>query len=171
MMIKLPKKITIYPQKRNNPDYLLCWIPPGSYAEVARDPEVLEELQNYYPNGIEIELSEDGLEEMGMELDVKPDKLKQAFLELNEQGALPESGMIELEILEEYIAERETGRSLEEITAPMSPDSISFGISQDALVNKMQSGPEMTGGEDPQELFKRISVRQMKSPGDQAGGE
>ena len=170
-MIKLPKKIAVYPQKRSNPDYLLCWIPPGSFKDVSNNPQVEEELESYYPNGIEIELSEDGFEEFGVKLDTPPEKLRQAYLELNEQGALPTSGMVEVEILEQFIAEREAGRSLEEITRPVQPDSVSFAISEGELLQKMQSGPEMTGDENSQDLFQRISVRQSKSPADQVGGE
>ena len=170
-MIKLPKKIAIYPQKLNNPDYLLCWISPDAYKDVSNSPEVEEELESFYPNGIEIELSEDGLEEFGIKLDTAHEKLNHAYLELNEQGALPDSGMVEVEILEEFIAEREAGRSLEELTSPVQPDSVSFGISEDELLHKMQSGPEMIGDEDSQDLFQRISVRQIKSSTGQVGGE
>jgi hypothetical protein len=170
-MIKLPKKIAIYPQKRSNPDYLLCWIPPSSFKDVSRDSQVQEELERYYPNGIEVELSEDGLDELGIVFEVSHEKLRRAYIELNEQGALPNTGMIEVEILVEYIAEREAGRSLEEITSPMQPETLSFGNIEGGLIDKVQSGPEMTGEEDSQELFRRLSVRQASSPSDQVGGE
>ena len=170
-MIKLPKKIAVYPQKRSNPDYLLCWIPPGSFKDVSDNPEVEQEPENFYPHGIEVELSEDGFEEFGITLDIPHEKLRQAYLELNEQGALPNSGMVEVEILEEFIAEREAGRSMEEIASPLHPDEVSFGISEGELLSKMRSGPEMTGDENSQDLFRRIAVRQAKSPADQVGGE
>ena len=44
-MIKLPKKIVIYPQKNSKPDYLLCWIPTDGYKQVASNQEVQEELE------------------------------------------------------------------------------------------------------------------------------
>lgn len=170
-MIKLPKKIVIYPQKKINPDYLLCWIPPESFTEVSIDSQVEAELTQFYPNGIEVELSEDDLDEFGIQLQLSPEKLRQAYLELHEQDALPQSGMIEVEVLGEYIVKREAGRSIEELTSPAELDSVSFSIPEDDLLSKMQAGPEMTGEEDSQDLFRRLSVRQTKLPGDQSGGE
>lgn len=170
-MIKLPKKIVIYPQKLERPDYLLCWIPPDSYQQVTSEARDEEELSRFYPNGIEVELSEDGLDEFGIQLPVPADELRQVYLELNELGTLPESGMVEVYVLEEYLSEKEAGRSPEEITRPSLPGEASFSISEGDLVQKMGAEPEMRGEEDPQDLFQRLSVRKIKPPIDRSGGE
>ncbi len=170
-MIKLPKKIVIYPQKRSRPDYLLCWIPPDFYKDVSIDQEVEKEMESDYPNGIEIELSEDGLQEFGIQLNATPEKLRQAYLELNSEDALPESGMVESAMLEKILEEREAGRSIEEITKPPQPDALSFDITESDPLHLLKEGPEMIGDEEPQELFQRLSVRQVRSPDDQVGGE
>ena len=170
-MIKLPKKIVIYPQKRSKPDYLLCWIPSDRYQDVAINAEAEGELKSDYPSGIEIELSEDGLQEFGIQLNASPEKLRQAYLELNSEDALPKTGMIEAEMLEKIIEEREAGRSIEEITKPPQPDALSFDVTESDPLHLLKEGPEMIGDEDPQELFQRLSVRQVRSPVDQVGGE
>ena len=170
-MIKLPKKIVIYPQKRSKPDYLLCWIPSDRYQDVAINAEAEGELKSDYPNGIEIELSEDGLQEFGIQLNASPEKLRQAYLELNSEDALPKSGMIEAAMLKKIIEEREAGRSIEEITKPPQPDALSFDVTESNPLHLLKDGPEMIGDEDPQELFQRLSVRQVRSPADQVGGE
>ena len=170
-MIKLPKKIVIYPQKRSKPDYLLCWIPPKSFEQVANNQEVQEELSNDYPSGLEVELSEDGLEEFGIRFESSPAALREAYLELNEQDVLPLSGMIEVESLERFIGERGSGRSIEEITETSPPETLSFGVSESDPLQSLKEGPEMVGDEDPQNLFQRFSVRQAKLPNDQNGEE
>jgi len=170
-MIKLPKKIVIYPQKRTNPDYLLCWVPANAYQEVAINQEVQEELESDYPSGIEVELSDDGLEEFGILFESSPDELRQAYLELNGQDVLPQSGMIEVESLQKYIKERGGGRSIEEITQPAPPESLSFGMTDSDPLHNLKEDPEMVGDEDPQNMFQRFSVRQDKSPDDQNGEE
>ena len=170
-MIKLPKKIVIYPQKRSRPDYLLCWIPAEFYKDVSIDQEVEKEMESDYPNGIEIELSEDGLQEFGIQLNASPEKLRQAYLELNSEDALPKSGMIEAAMLEKFIKERAAGRSIEEITKPPKPDALSFDVTESDPLNFLKEGPEMVGDEDSQNLFQRLSVRQVVPPDDQVGGE
>jgi hypothetical protein len=170
-MIKLPKKIVIYPQKRSKPDYLLCWIPADSYEHVASNQDVQEELTNDYPSGIEVELSEDGMEEFGIQFESSPDELRRAYLELNEEDLLPQSGMIEVDFLVKYIDERSGGRSIEEITQPAPAEALSFGVAESDPLQKLKEGPEMVGDEDPQNMFQRFSVRQVKQPSDQNGEE
>lgn len=170
-MIKLPKTIAIYPQKLSKPDYLLCWIPADSYHEVATDAGTEEELKKFYPNGIEIELSEAGLGEIGVRLETPLEDLHLAYLELFAQGLLPDSGMIEIDVLEQYMADKETGRSIDEITRSAEPETLSFGIPESDWLSKIKEGPEMSGEEDSQDLFQKLSVRQVKPPADPRGGE
>jgi len=171
VMIKLPKTIAIYPQKHTKPDYLLCWIPSDRYQDVAINLEAEEELNRFYPNGVEIELSEAGLQEFGVNLHAPQEELRLAYLELYAEGMLPDTGMIEIEILERYMADKEAGRSIEEITSPAPPDTLSFGIGEVDLLSRIKEGPEMTGDEDSLDLFQRLAVRQDKPPADQRGGE
>jgi hypothetical protein len=170
-MIKLPKKVVIYPQKRSKPDYLLCWIPANSFEQVATNQEVREELESDYPSGLEIEFSEEGLAEFGIQFDSSPEELRQAYLDLNAQDVLPESGMIEIDALERFIVEMRGGRSIEEITQPAPPDALSFGVTESDPLQYLKEGPEMVGDEDPQNMFQRFSVRQVKPQIDQNGGE
>lgn len=170
-MIKLPKKIVIYPQKKSKPDYLLCWIPAGSYEMVAINQEVQKELESYYPDGLEVELSEDGLDEFEIQFEYSPKELRQAYLELHDQELLPESGMVEVESLENFIGERSGGRSIEEITQPSAPETLSFGVTESDPLQNLKEGPEMVGDEDSQNMFQRFAVRQSKQSGGQDGEE
>jgi hypothetical protein len=160
-MIKLPKKIVIYPQKLDVPDYLLCWIPPESFQDVSGNSQVEEELTKYYPNGLEIELSDDEFDEFGIRFETTPEKLHQAYLELADKGMFPASGMVELEILTAYIEERGSGHSINEITDTTQPGSLSFSVSGGKLGQMIQAGPEMVGEEDSSDFFQRLSVRQV----------
>ena len=47
----------------------------------------------------------------------------------------------------------------------------SFDVTESDPLHLLKEGPEMIGDEDPQELFQRLSVRQVRSPVDQVGGE
>ena len=170
-MIKLPKKIVIYPQKKSKPEYLLCWIPAEYYEQLVFDQDDKEELEGDYPSGIEVELSEDGLEEYSIQFGTSSEELRRAYLELFEQDVLPESGMIEVESLERYIGERSGGRSIEEITQPSPPETLSFGVTESDPLKHLKDGPEMVGDEESQNMFQRFSVRQVKQLREQDGEE
>ena len=64
-MIKLPDAIVVYPQKKSVPGYLLCWIPAKEYQGVVRSSKKRGELARLYPNGLEVELSQEGLKDAG----------------------------------------------------------------------------------------------------------
>lgn len=177
-MIKLPESIVIYPQKKSVPGYLLCWIPAGEYGTAVVDAEKRSDHERLDPQGIEIELSEEGLEEAGVKLDATPDELRRAYLALWKGKLVPESGMVELASLQEYL--KEEGRSLEEVADEDAEAMFSFdmpgeeggrrGVRRRELLSKIASPPPMSEGDDASQVYRRLDVRQMPPNQGEQGG-
>jgi hypothetical protein len=171
-MIKLPNVIVIYPQKKSVPGYLLCWIPAEEYATAVVDAEKRSDHERLDPQGIEIELSEEGLEEAGVKLDATPDELRRAYLVLWEGEVVPESGMVELVSLQGYL--KEEGRYLEEAAGEEAEAMFSFDTGRsrprrNELLSKFVSAPPMTEGDDASQVYRRLDVRQRSSNQDERG--
>ncbi len=179
-MIKLPKAIVIYPQKKSVPGYLLCWIPAGEYPRAVVDAELRSDHERFDPQGVEIELSDEGLEEAGVKLDASPDELRRTYLELVEAGVVPESGMVELadlmEVLEEEIGPAE-GADDASAEAMISFDTERSGLRQGeegshrrSLLRKIAGGPPMSDGDEASQVYRRLNVRQQAPERVQEGG-
>jgi hypothetical protein len=163
MTINLPKSMVYYSESRNQPEYLLCWIPSRSFPDVARDDKTLDDLRKYYPNGIEIEVSEDALEAGGIKLALHSDDLRKAYVQLHEANMLCESGMIAAKTLEPIAEALQPGTSIEELRrSPPSPFYSVRGSMTDAISRLFEGTdepPEMTGDEDAEVAFRRLSGR------------
>jgi hypothetical protein len=157
-MIKLPDAIVVYPQKVHKPNYLLCWIPAKYYSQVAKTKEARETLFQYYPNGIEVELSADGLKEAGIKLSRTPNQLGQAYTELFGEGLIPESGMVEVANLDSYIGQKQ-GRSKKEAVAELAENkNVIPMLAANNLMRKIASPPPMTEGEEAKQVYQRLSA-------------
>ena len=167
-MIQLPKEMAIYPQSRHNPGYLLCWIPPQDYARLASDPAARQELEQFHPNGIEIPLTEEALQDSGVHLPVALSAIQQAYLALLQNGTLPEPGMVKAGYLME-IAERsvQADLPLDEMGA-LSMDSSSPELQR--AYARIQESPEMVGDETAADVFQRLSAGQPEERDDRTGG-
>ena len=162
-MIKLPDAIVIYPQKKSVPDYLLCWIPANEYRRVVQKPEKRAELEKLYPRGIEIELSEEGLQETGISLEVTPEQLQQAYLELLEEDLVPDTGMVELSALKEYLDEKER-RSREELSSGLTDRMGRFEeLDEGDLLRKIRTPPPMSEGDEPWQVYRRLDVKRRQT--------
>ena len=176
MAIKLPKSMVYYSESRSEPESLLCWIPPQDYPDVARDAEALEELRRYYPQGIEVEVSEEALEAEGIELGPHPADLRTAYVQLHEANMTHESGMITAEKLLPIVWALQRGASIEELRDHIETiASVSSGAAalegiepvtgwkkllwRTPLVEGTDVPPETTGDEDAKAVFRRLSVR------------
>jgi hypothetical protein len=166
-MIKLPNVIVIYPQKKSVPGYLLCWIPTGAYGTAVVDAEKREDHERLDPQGIEIELSKEGLEEAGVELDATPDELRRAYLALWEGDLLPESGMVELASLLKFLKDED--RYLDEGEAMFSFDTGRSGLDHSSFLRQITSPPPMTEGDDASQVYRRLDVRQQSNQGNKGG--
>lgn len=166
-MIRLPNVIVIYPQRKSDPGYLLCWIPAREYDGVVEDPEARGDLAQYHPRGVEVELSPEGLEEYGIDLQTDPDRLREAYRELLVEDMVPASGMVELEALQEALDRGEAA----------APGATSFGLSEwmsqleeeDHLLRRMVTPPPMTEGEEPGQVYRRLFGQGSPSDGEEEG--
>ncbi len=164
MSIKLPATMVFYGESENRPHYLLWWIPPEAFPSLGLTTEALAEIRADYPNGIEIEVQDEALREVGLELsqwEISASGLREAFLQLHKDGNLPPTGMIQAEALIQLASalDSEGKKSIHEI---LSPGSQSFSLSSGTeaaleTTSPLEEMPEMTSGEAAEEFFKRMS--------------
>jgi hypothetical protein len=169
-MIRLPNVIVIYPQRKSDPGYLLCWIPAREYENVVQDPGARADLAQYYPRGVEVELSAEGLDEYGIDLNADPERLHRAYQDLVAQNAAPESGMVELANL----------REVSDQPATRSAGGVSFGLSEwmsgvedlddDHILRRIAAPPPMTEGEDASQVYRRLLGQQGPPAEGEEGG-
>jgi hypothetical protein len=119
MPIKLPDSIVYYSESEDQPGYVLCWIPRSSFSAVARDDEALEDLEKYHPNGIEIQVDQEALEDAGIHLPLPADDLRKAYAQLSKANvALDKSRRVAASVLEpitEALRSGAPGDELEEL--------------------------------------------------------
>lgn len=157
-MLKQPDRMVIYPQRDSRPDYLLCWIPPRNFVDVSGgNPDLLTELEDFYPTGIETELSQDGLDEFGIIFPYDIDQIRQAYLDLNEFGIFTEIDFVDLRWLEDYLEQKDDPKILD-LLDKFSKEEISLSeLKKETLFKKMLSEPKSKGEEDPGEAFQKLS--------------
>lgn len=169
-MISLPNAIVIYPQKKSDPSYLLCWIPVREYQRVVLKPEKRAELEKLYPQGIEIELTEDSLKEAGIALEVTPQQLQRAYLDLLALNLLPGTGMVELASLNDYLV-HEQDTPLEELAFSSTVRGGTVdGLAEGDLLRKITAVPPMTEGDEAGQVYRRLDVKQQQSNQGNKGG-
>jgi len=163
-MIELPATIVVYPHKKDDPARLLCWIPSESYAVVAADFAARESLEKHNPNGIELVCSEEGLQEAGIELNLRPALIRQAYEELLELDELPEDGVVELAAIREYLAARERLHLDDpQVRAAATEERLPL---PDRLVDNLRRALPMKGTEKPQTVYRRFTA-EPASPGEE----
>lgn len=157
-MLKQPDRIVIYPQRDSNPDYLLCWIPPGNFTDVSGgSPETLSELQEYYPNGIETEFSQDGFDEFGITLSFDLNELREGFLTLSNAGVFAEVNFVDINRLQDYV-EHQDDQNIKDLIKKFTSEEITLdGLKEDPILRKLLEEPKTKGHEDPGEAFQKLS--------------
>ena len=160
MKLKQPDKMTIYPQRDSNPDYLLCWIPKNSFGLVTRGNAKLQsELEEIYPSGIETEFSKDGFDELGISLprEYDLDEMRKTFIHLSKSGLLEEVKFISLENLQELINEKGVS-GVEKLTEKLTKGVLDVEIAKNInYIRKVVKEPPRKGDEDPRQAFRRLS--------------
>jgi hypothetical protein len=144
MKIRVPRERAYYPASRNEPDRLLCWLPPEDLQELVRQGRAQDDILDYYPSGLEVEVTRQGLEEFRLDLGATPEALQEAYQTLRQQDALPKSGMV-------------AGASLEEITQAPAKTSGSEKSALSLEPGKKLRSPEMTKGADPRSVMRQLS--------------
>jgi hypothetical protein len=144
MKISLPEKRAYYPASRNEPDYLLCWIPATELAQLAAEGRVAQDITDDYPGGLEVEVTASAFEDVALDLGVDPETIRQAYAQLVERKrrgqphALPASGRVDGAWLESVA--RAAGGPLE--TFPVGPGDLDFSIGGPPPEPKMSDGQD-----------------------------
>lgn len=146
MKIRTPSVRAYYSASQNEPEWLLCWIPPDDLAQLASQGRVRADVVDDYVNGLEVEVTSQGFEEFELDLDVSPDALRDAYERLRTEDALPESGIVSADHLE-AVAREATSRPVSFGIAPAPP----------ALerIEKLPE-PEWTDGDDARAVMRQL---------------
>jgi hypothetical protein len=95
----------------NETDCLLLWVPREKYPELETQDWIPDgaanELAEEYPLGLVIEVSEEGFEEFDLDLKLRPEEIKQVYLDLRRKKQLPPGGAVLAADLERMIREAE----------------------------------------------------------------
>ena len=127
---------------------LRCEDSKEEYPKFFPDRKKQKEMKKYYPDGIEIEVSDEGFAEHKINMEMKPEKLKKAYHNLVKQNSIPKSGMVD-------------GQSMKKDAKAKTIDILtSFSRAKDRkkAVKKIRKLPEpkMTDGDDALTVFSKI---------------
>jgi hypothetical protein len=153
MQIKTPTQRAYYPASRNEPDYLLCWIPVEELERMVQEGHISPDVPEDYPDGLEVEVSGAGFDEFGIDFGVNPQAIREAYAHLLAQDQLPESGMVHGASLEreaQLLEEAPVGAPKGILSGPTTrggEPSESFGA------RPKLPEPHMTDGEDPRTVM------------------
>ncbi len=98
--LKLPGTRSYHSASPNEPEWLMCWIPRGNLAELVGQNRVRHDIRRHFPQGLEVEVSEDAFAKIGLDLGIHPDLLVRTYLDLREAGRLHPSGVVQAKSLE-----------------------------------------------------------------------
>ncbi|KPL23102.1 MAG: hypothetical protein AMJ93_05475 [Anaerolineae bacterium SM23_84] len=146
--ISIPKQRSYFLASPNEPEYLMCWIPPEEYGRMVQNGQIPQEVVGDYPLGIEVEVSEEDFREYQLDLGVTPEAIKQAYLQALEDGTVQPGETVLAANLESWAreAEESTARGLLDETAK------SFGPPGPRELGE----PEMTEGEDAMTILSDL---------------
>lgn len=154
MATKVPKTTAFYCSSKTEPQNLLCWIPPNELESMAEQGKAPKDILQYYPDGLEIEVSESALTEGNIDLGIEPKFLCAAYLKLYAEQKLPSSGLIGGDIL---------FQDAKMLLHGTGGTSAMFALGEGTATKQDATGkyeePLMTEGEEPEEVFKRLAAR------------
>ena len=151
MKISVPETRAYYPASKNEPEYLLCWVPATELAQLVDQGRVARDILEDYPGGVEIEVSASAFEEVEMDLGVSPEAIKQAYESLWERKrhgdptALPESGRVDGAWLEDVARVAASG---------LFPFAIDAGL--EFAAGERPPQPKMSGGQDARTVMQNL---------------
>jgi len=133
-------------------DRPFLWIPRDELEEMAEDdllpPSVLED----YPDGVEVEVTASGFDELGLDLGVSPETIGALYRLLAERGQVPPSGLVDGATLENEAREMVT---IEAAAGPprFAPESLER---LPHLADSASLEPEMSDGEEAQAFLQSL---------------
>lgn len=135
MKIRTPAKRAYYPASPNEITRLLLWIPHNMMQLMVQEELLPAYLQEDYPDGLEVEVTEEAFEAYGIMLPVTPTQIKRAYVKLLVDKSLPSSRMVD-------------GMALEAMAAG--------GLLPSFSIARSFPEPDMTDGEDPMTVLRRL---------------
>ncbi len=140
MKISIPETRAYYPASKNEPDYLLCWIPARELAQLANEGRIARDILDDYPGGLEIEVTDAAFEAVELDLGTSPEAIRRAYAELTEPGLVD-------------------GAWLEERAIAAEKGALDFGIGPD--LESLVSGeavpkPKMSDGQDARSVMQSL---------------
>lgn len=89
MTIKTPREIVYYPASRNEPDWLMCWIPFNELKKLVDKNRADKKILTDYPDGLDLEVTDEEfkfyLEKYNLKLENEPRNLSIAYEFLREK--------------------------------------------------------------------------------------
>ena len=157
-MIELPDESVVYPQKKENPDYLLVWIPASEFQNVtAGDADKAAELAMFYPQGVEAELTQEGLSDLGLTLDADISSLGESYRELHAAGLFAQDEMVKLTSLMDY-SKTKNDEAVRTTLADLAKGDISIDQvkAQPGTMGQLLEPPKRNEGDDPEAAYKKL---------------
>ena len=146
MRVSVPTGRVYYAASPSEPERLLCWIPEAELRSMVAEGSAPADALEFYPDGVEVEASVSGWNELGIAPLVSPSLVREAFAGLLQSGELGPDGMVKAGHLEALAAQRAPGpgphRDSEGTSGTLDPEP--FRI-------------EMSEGEPPLVVFRRLS--------------
>lgn len=146
--IRTPRKRAYYPESKTEADRLLLWIPADEIQPMVDDELIAQDVLDYYPDGLEIEVSTSEFDDFAIDLDVSPEAIRAAYEHYREREQLPDSGIMDGATLES------AARGMAE-TDPTASEQFDPSTVLDPNTQKLPE-PEMTDGEDAMTFLSKL---------------
>ena len=138
--ISIPVTRAYYPASKNEPDYLLCWIPAGELAQLANEGRIARDILDDYPGGLEIEVTDSAFEAVELDLGTSPEAIRRAYADLTEPGVVD-------------------GAWLEKKATAAESGPLAFGIEPDfasLMSDEAVPKPKMSDGQDARAVMQNL---------------
>lgn len=156
MPVQLPKERAYYPASRAEAAALLCWVPKEELKKMVRQKRAPRGVLKDYPNGLEVEVSEEGLQEAGVDLRIDPEKIRKTYARLKKEGELPKSGSVQAAQLERVAKAVDRPATT---ARPRTTARRTAGARRAVATREVLREPKMSKGDDPKLMFRRLSRR------------
>jgi hypothetical protein len=140
MKISIPVARAYYPASKNEPDYLLCWIPAGELAQLANEGRIARDILDDYPGGLEIEVTDSAFEAVELDLGISPEAIRRTY------AGLPEPDVVD-------------GAWLEGRAMAAGRGAVDFGIDPDLVGFESREAmpkPMMSDGQDARSVMQNL---------------
>jgi hypothetical protein len=147
--ISLPQTRAYYAASRHEPERLLYWIPPTEMTRLVNAGLLAPSVRDDYPDGLEIEVSEEAFRTHGLCVGVLPEDLRTCYLAYYHAGALPEDGMVLADDLE--------AAAQASVDAIVSSAEHASGLESVGRGLRRLTRPLMSAGDDPLSVMRELS--------------